>query len=454
MKALIMAAGVGKRLAPLTDHTPKCLVELRDTTLLERMLSCLRKSGIDKAYIVVGHFKEKIIRKIGNNFNGLPIEYVENPRFKEGSILSIWFAREFLKDDDFLIMDADVLFPLQMLQRLVNSSHKNCFLLDDRFQDSGEEMKLGVRQGRVLEIARKMSEKYDKVGEGVGFLKISREDLPSFLVKLDSFYGQNRTGCEYEDAMNEWIKEVPAGCESAGDFPWTEMDFIEDAKKAWLHVFPKIEELESSVLYLPVNRRLSRYFTRYFLKTSLTPNQITGLSFLSGMIGLGFFTDNRYLFQILGALFFQLFYILDNCDGEVARAKNMTSRWGSWLDIGCDAVIHILFFMAVSWGVYSENLNKLYLYLGLFSSLGVMIIFSIFMYKRALTNSQNTTVFLKLPPKRYSILEFLKSGDFSVIVFIFTLLNILPAFLWMSVVGLQVFWICILLFSLKENPVI
>jgi len=449
-----MAAGVGKRLSPLTDHAPKCLIEIGNTTLLERMLHCLQRAGVDKVYITVGHFKEKIIAKMGTNYQGLPIEYVENPRFKEGSILSLWFARDLLKDDDFLIMDADVLFPLQALERLIRSPHRNCFLLDDHFRDSGEEMKLGARGGRVLEISRKMTGQYDKVGEGVGFLKVSREDVPSLMVKLNEFYERNQTGCEYEDAMNEWIKEVPAGYEMISDFPWTEMDFIEDVHKAWFHVLPKIEEMEFSMVRPPINRRLSRRLTPWFLKTKLTPNQITGLSFLAGLMALGFFTDSRYFFQVCGALCFQLSYVLDNCDGEVARAKNMSSRWGGWLDIGCDGIIHTLFFMAVSWGLYSENLNRVYLYLGLISSLGVLIIFFIFMYKRFSKEKHKTAVFLKVPRKRYGLLDLLKSGDFSVMVLAITVFNLLPAFLWISVVGLHVFWICVILFNLKESPAV
>jgi choline kinase/phosphatidylglycerophosphate synthase len=454
MKALILAAGVGKRLSPYTDYSPKCLIDIGGTTLMERMLQCLNAVGVREVSIVIGHLKEKIKEKLGTSFNGISVSYIENNRYQEGSILSLWYARDMMQGGDLIIMDADVLFPVQALERLVNSKHRNCFLMDESFKDSLEEMKLGVRSDRVIAISRKLSNGYDKIGEGVGFLKVSKESLPLLKEKLDEFYQSNRTSVEYEDLLDEWLKIEAVGFEPVQDLPWTEVDFFDDLRKAWTRILPKVEALEKSKSIHPLNRRLSKYFTRYWLKTSWTPNQITALSLMTGLIGLLFFSRGSYIACLAGALFFQLCYILDNCDGEVARAKGISTRWGGWFDVGCDAVIHLFLFPAIAWGLYRGGMGNEALLLGELAMYGILITFSIFMIKRFL-NKRNEQ-FLYLSPKKrkeIKILEYLKAGDFSLFVLVFALFDLMGVFLWVSAVALQLFWISALLFRLEETSV-
>ncbi|MBI1883825.1 MAG: NTP transferase domain-containing protein [Chlamydiae bacterium] len=455
MKALILAAGVGKRLSPYTDHSPKCVIEFGGTTLIERMLKCLKSAGVKEVYIVIGHLKEKIQKKVGESFGDLSIQYIVNPRYQEGSILSLYGAKDILKGDDFLIMDADVLFPLQALERLVHSRHANCLLLDQSFKDTAEEMKLGARDARVYEIARKMSQTYEKVGEGVGFLKVSQGSLPSLVAKLDEFYQKGRAACEYEDAMNEWFKIEKVGYEPVQDLPWTEVDFYEDLRKAWLQVLPKVEHLENSKnLVKPLNRRLSYFLTRLFLKTPIIPNQITVLSFLSGLVSLFFFSRGGYRNGLIGALFFQLFYVLDNCDGEVARAKALFSKWGGWMDIGCDGMIHALLFPSIAWGLCRQGNLETMRTLGWIASAGSVITFFIFMAKRFCKAREGK---LRLVPPReeakFKILGYLKAGDFSIVLACFAILGAWQIFLWASAIGLHLFWISALLFHLEEASV-
>ncbi|MBI1870705.1 MAG: NTP transferase domain-containing protein [Chlamydiae bacterium] len=457
MKALILAAGVGKRLSPFTDHTPKCLIEMGGTTILERMLSCLEKVGIREVFIVVGHLKNKIFEKVGNSLGGLSISYIENDRYHEGGILSLWAARPILEKDDFLIMDADVLFPFPMLEKLIQSPHRNSFLLDENFQDTGEEMKLGIQRGQVCEISKNLSSSYEKVGEGIGFLKVGKENLPSLVSKLDTFYKRGQVTCEYETVLNEWIKSEKVGYTDIHGLPWTEIDFEEDLRKAWLRILPKVEKLEEAKKIKPLNRRLSSPITRFFLKTPLTPNMITLLSFFSGLIGLFFFSRGSYLTSLCGAIFFQLFYILDNCDGEVARAKHLSSRLGGWLDIGCDGIIHTLLFPLWAWGLYRASGQKAMLILGGISFIGVVVTVSIFMLKRIFNSKKIKEDVFKLSVKRMGllakVLEYLKQGDFSFLVLIVVFFNFREMFLWASAIGLHLFWIAILVFHLEEAPV-
>ncbi|MFQ5947176.1 MAG: NTP transferase domain-containing protein, partial [Anaerolineae bacterium] len=128
MRAIILAAGVGHRLAPLTDRRPKCLLPVGGRSLLERMLDALAALTISEAVLVVGHCQDQIRRVAGNRFGQLPVRYVENPEYMRDSIRSLWAGRNEL-DQDVIVMDADVLFPLQLLRRLAESNEASALLI-------------------------------------------------------------------------------------------------------------------------------------------------------------------------------------------------------------------------------------------------------------------------------------------------------------------------------------
>src|SRR5581483_5079024 len=128
MKAIILAAGVGKRFKEVTDHRPKCLIDIQDRTLLERTLTALDKAGVTEAVVVIGYRGEMIRQHIGSSYARMHVTYINNPQYEKGAILSLLSAGEEF-NDDILIMDADVLFPVAMIDRLIRSSHANCFLL-------------------------------------------------------------------------------------------------------------------------------------------------------------------------------------------------------------------------------------------------------------------------------------------------------------------------------------
>jgi L-glutamine-phosphate cytidylyltransferase len=192
MKAIILAAGVGKRFKEVTDHRPKCLIEIQGKTLLE---------------------------------------------------LSLWSAREEF-NDDIIIMDADVLFPVALLARLARSSHANCFLLDGSSENSGEEQMLLTRSGRVLNIVRGGSGDFDVVGESVGFLKVSRTDTPLLRSILEDFVAQGRDTIEHEEAFPVFLAQRVVGFERVDDLPWIEIDFPTDLEQAERDVLPQILALD------------------------------------------------------------------------------------------------------------------------------------------------------------------------------------------------------------------
>ncbi len=244
MKAIILAAGVGKRFQPITDRRPKCLIQVSGKTLLERTLTALGAAGVKEAVIVIGYRGDMIVEEIGGRHGTVAVRCIRNERYNRGAILSLWSARnEF--DTDLLIMDADVLFPVRLLQRLVRSRHASCFLLDASSENTGEEQMLLTRAGRVRTIIRGGTGDFDLVGESVGFLKVARAAAPLLRSILDAYVAQGRDTIEHEEAFPEFLAQHPVGFERVDDLPWTEIDFPQDLEHAERDILPAIERLDA-----------------------------------------------------------------------------------------------------------------------------------------------------------------------------------------------------------------
>ncbi len=246
MKAIILAAGVGRRLEPRLRGKPKCLLVIGGKTLLARLLEALAAAAVREAVVVVGHGAEAVRDAIGASQAGVAVRYVVNPDYRKGAILSLWCAREEL-DDDVLVMDADVLCPPALVARLVASPHPSCFLLDGRVMPSGEEQILMARGGRVHDIAktRAIASSYDTYGESVGFLKVARDAAPILRAALDAAVAAGRDDIEHEQVFPELMRQCVVGYERIDGTPWIEIDFPEDIERAEREVLPRIAAAEA-----------------------------------------------------------------------------------------------------------------------------------------------------------------------------------------------------------------
>ncbi len=241
MKAVILAAGRGRRLR--VPH-PKCLTEIGGRPLLHRYFDALLPLGVTRLCVVVG-YKQEAIREAVASYPVAPdVTFLVNEEFERGSIGSLWAAREAL-DDDVVIMDADVLFHHAILERLVASSHPNALLMDETVTQHTEECMVVMRQGRVVALTKRVPEEHDLAGEGVGFLRVAREAVPRLLRSLETRVRQGLLDMEYEDALEDFFREVPVGVEKIGGLPWIEIDFPEDLERAERDVLPRLGGLLS-----------------------------------------------------------------------------------------------------------------------------------------------------------------------------------------------------------------
>lgn len=129
MQAIILAAGFGKRLRPITDHMPKSMVPVKGTPLLENTLNLLAATGkIDNVVIVVGHMAEYIIKHIGNSWKGMSITYVENSDYdKTNNVYSLYLARDYIHDD-CIMLECDLYYGYDLIEKIL-SGEAECNIL-------------------------------------------------------------------------------------------------------------------------------------------------------------------------------------------------------------------------------------------------------------------------------------------------------------------------------------
>ena len=240
MIAVILAAGVGRRMEGAYRGLPKCLIKIGGKTLLSRHIRLLESLGAEKTVVVIGYEAERVRTEAAEAAASMPVEFIENTEFHRGSILSLYSARTEL-ESGAVIMDADVLCHPDVLGRLWKQK-ETCFCLDSGSVFRGEEMMLCVRDGLVRSIQRGQDGDFEFCGEGVGFFMLSENDAGFLLEELEKWVRRGETQADYEQVINDFLSGHPAKYVSVDGLPWMEIDFPEDVKKAEKEILNRITE--------------------------------------------------------------------------------------------------------------------------------------------------------------------------------------------------------------------
>lgn len=117
--ALLLAAGTGSRLSPLTDMTPKCLVNVNEISILERLVLSLQEYDFKRLVIVVGHQADSVREFLGSRAGGMEISYITSPLYKTtNNIYSLWLARKVI-NEPFMLIESDLVFDTAMLKGML-----------------------------------------------------------------------------------------------------------------------------------------------------------------------------------------------------------------------------------------------------------------------------------------------------------------------------------------------
>jgi choline kinase len=242
MKAIVLCAGRGNRLRPLTDERPKCLLSFCGKTILECCLEYVGASGIRDSILVTGYRKELIegyiLRKSLNN-----VTYVYNDRYEStNTAVSLNLALKVI-EDDFILINGDVLFAREILVDLIRHPARHVIVVDTTNSIDQEAIKVIDRNGRVEKISKELDPKLS-LGEAIGIYKVGRELIPHLIRIFDRLEQQG----EFYHFFEKGFEKI---CEGGGDGqffaisftsgrPWIEIDTHKDFDHARREIFPRI----------------------------------------------------------------------------------------------------------------------------------------------------------------------------------------------------------------------
>lgn len=242
MKAIIVAAGLGNRLTPLTDDKPKCMLKVGDQTIMERLLGTLRECGVHEIVVVKGYRKEMI--------NYPDIRYYENTDYENNNILRSLFYAESEMDEGFVFSYSDIIFKEGVLEKLLQSEAEISLVIDvdwmqqyqqRNFHPVSEAELVKVNNNRIIEIGKNMTPN-EAHGEFIGLAKFTKEGAATLKSNYRSVVSQcgNRSfqqAASVEKAyLTDMIQElidrgyVISNVDIKGG--WIEIDTSEDLEKA------------------------------------------------------------------------------------------------------------------------------------------------------------------------------------------------------------------------------
>lgn len=355
MRAVILAAGEGKRLQPHFSG-PKPLVRLLGLSLIERNIFSLRECGINDFIIITGCYSGEIQNHLGNGSKfGVNITYLHNPDWKLGNGVSAsTFRKDYRQGEKFILIMSDHVFELEVLKAFVaeapNIKEGELLLAADRrlksVYDLGECTKVKAEQNFAVKLGKDLRD-FNSVDCGL-FIGTG-----ALLEALSDAISQ----CHYTltDAVNILANRRKVKLHFVNG-TWIDVDDLPSyrhAEKIFLQsLVPPKDGLISRIL----NRRVSLRITKFLAQTSITPNQVTFLSFLISAASAVFFAMVHPLY---GGLLAQLSSILDGVDGEIARLKFLKSNYGGLFDAVLDRYADFLIVLGMAYAWYSETENSL-----------------------------------------------------------------------------------------------
>lgn len=235
MKVVLLAAGVGSRIRPLTDDKPKSLLEVNGISILERMLTNVRNVGLKDVVVITGYLEDQLKNFINEKFSDLNVSFIRNDVYEETNTgYSLLLTKDFVNGDSFIKFDADVIFEEEVLRKLINSPFQTALCIDTNIHLDKEEVKVITDEdGMVLEVGKKLDPSKCK-GESIGIEKISSEAGKLLFEELGKLMKDKNNWKEYyDDSYTTLVNQgVEFGAVDITGLKWVEIDTHEDYDRA------------------------------------------------------------------------------------------------------------------------------------------------------------------------------------------------------------------------------
>lgn len=234
MQAIILAAGLAKRLRPLTDTTPKCLLKVGDKTILEMTINNVLKNGINEFIMVTGYRENMIKDFILQNFPGLNIKYLTNSDYENNNnSYSLWMTKDYV-NSDCILLDSDILFDFRIISKLLEFPQTDCLAVNTNHKLGEEEIKVIIDSANKIEHIGKHLNPAECYGESIGIERFSH----GFFKKLGGvlerkIVRENNINEFYEASFQELYDAGNAMyAVDVSEYTSMEIDFPEDFKRA------------------------------------------------------------------------------------------------------------------------------------------------------------------------------------------------------------------------------
>jgi len=234
MQAIILAAGMAKRLRPLTDNTPKCLLKAGGRTLLEMTIDNILKNGINEFVMVTGYLESMIKDFITAQFPQLNIVYLTNTDYENNNnSYSLWMTRDYIKGD-CLLLDSDILFDYRIISRLLEFPHTDCLAVTHNHPLGEEEIKVIIDSTNKIEHIGKHLDPSASFGESIGIERFSRDFLKKLGIVLDRKIVQENNVNEFYEASFQELYDTGNAMYAVdvSEYKCMEIDFPEDLERA------------------------------------------------------------------------------------------------------------------------------------------------------------------------------------------------------------------------------
>ena len=232
MKAVILAAGVSRRLYPHTYNIPKCLLDVAGKPIIHYQLEALENLGIYDIIMVTGYHREILMDHVISNFPRLNFTFLINHHyFETNTAYSLQLCNELMNDDQFILLNADVLYPYEVLERLMNSSRDTILAVEVKKCGREEVKVIEGKDRRLVAIGKDLIED-NCLGEFIGVAKLSQDFSSMFFKSLDKLIHAGGKSDYFEAAMHSILANHPVFYEDVSDLPCIEIDFVEDLENA------------------------------------------------------------------------------------------------------------------------------------------------------------------------------------------------------------------------------